>query len=114
MIHSFFLDKHTVDEIFAQTLNITLKDHDNESLLRLFTKSQMREVENRAAQEGISMEAIVLKEGRSYSSRTLTNLYLGKSLSTKVAEELRKAVSSSLAPFITINVIDDNSMYFQK
>ena len=73
----------------------------------------MREVENRAEQEGNATEGIAVKEGRRHSSRTLTNLFLGKSLSTKVAEDLRKAVSSSLSPFITINVIDENSMYFQ-
>lgn len=45
-IDTFFLDRHTADEIFAQALNIKKerkhqkqKDHDNESLLQLFTKS---------------------------------------------------------------------------
>ena len=112
MTHSF-IDKRTVDEIFAQTLNITLKDHDNESLLQLFTKSQMREVQNKAAHEDITMDAIVLKEGRNYSSSKLASLFIGKSMSSKLAAELRKAVDSSLSPFININVIDENSMYFK-
>ena len=99
-----------MDEIYAQTLNITLKDHDNESLLQHFVKSQLREVRKQAAREEITMNAVVVKEGQNYSSRTLASLFLAKSMSSKIAGELRAALANSLSPFIVVKLIDENSM----
>ena len=83
------------DEVYTASLFITLKDHDNESLLHHVVKSQMRCVKEQAGKEDIDLDAIVLKEGTYYSSKTLTSLYLAKSMDAKIAMELREAIKSN-------------------
>ena len=105
-----YLGVRKSDEVYTASLFITLKDHDNESLLHHVVKSQMQCVKEQAGKEDIDLDAIVLKEGTYYSSKTLTSLYLAKSMDAKIAAELREAIKS-LETFISIKFIDENCRF---
>ena len=71
-------------------------------------KSQTRCVRQEAEKEDIDLDAVVLKEGTYYSSKTLTSLYLSKSMDSKIATEMGEAIKS-LEPFISVKFINENS-----
>jgi len=57
-----FLDAKASDLSLA-SLFIVLKDHNNESLVRLITRSQADCLKKEAEKESVELEAVVLKEG---------------------------------------------------
>ncbi|XP_066929136.1 uncharacterized protein [Clytia hemisphaerica] len=84
----------SINDSFVASLYIVLKDHNNETLLHHFAKSQIKFVKAEAEREGINLETVVMGEGVRYSSKHLTSLWLTKSMDSNVAKELKNAVQS--------------------
>ena len=88
-------------------MKIVLKDHDNESVLHHFVKSQARVLRDEAEKEGIHLDRVSLMEGDSYSTHTLATLWLTKSIDGNNAKELRAAVLK-IRQWICIKLVDES------
>ena len=99
----FFLE---IDNL-TRALFITLKDHDNETVLFHFVKSQARVVRSEAEKEGIDLRAVSLAEGQKYSTHTLTTLWLTSKMDAAISEELRKALVK-VRQWIAVKFVDDS------
>jgi hypothetical protein len=74
-------------------LFIVLKDHNNDTLVRPQTVSQSNIIRKKAEQENIHLDAVVLKEGETYSSEFLSVLWMTERMDQNVARELKKGLS---------------------
>ena len=89
----------------ASSLNIVLKDYNNDSLARAQCISQSRCVKLQAQKEGIDLEAVTLKTGPSCNPQNIACLCLTKRIDITVAKELREAVKM-VSPYISMNLVD--------
>ena len=87
-----FTGVRSLTDGFVSSLYITLKDHNNETLLHHFAKSQIKYLKAEAEKEGIDLDNIEMTDGDRYSSKILTSLWLCEKMGTEVAKELKKAV----------------------
>lgn len=90
------------------SLYIILKDHDNDSLARALAMSQSRCIRKASAADNVELDAVILTEGRTYSSKSIVTFWLTKLIDIKVAKELRDAVQL-LSPVISVKFVDETS-----
>jgi len=107
MFHIFFYfaDAKGLDDLRVSSLNIVLKDYNNESLARAQTVSQSRSIKLKAQMEGIELEAVTLMTDPTCNPDNISTLCLTKRIDGIVAKELREAVKM-LAPLISMNLVD--------
>jgi len=87
----------------TSSLNIVLKDYNNNSLTRAQAVSQSRCV--KAHKEGIELEAVSLFTGPNFNPENNATLILTKRIDDVAAKELREAVTI-MTPLITMNLVD--------
>ena len=92
----------------TKSLYITLKDHDNDSVLMAFVKSQVRVIRNESHKEGIDLKAVSLKEGNTYSTHTLTTLWLTERMDSTIANELTESLIK-VRQWVSVKLVDDSS-----
>ena len=97
-----------LDDLKLTSLYISLKDYDNDSLLRALTASQSRCVRKAASDDNVDLGAVVLTEGRTYSSETIVTFWLTKRIDIKVAKELEDAVTL-LSPVISMKFVNESN-----
>ena len=84
-----------------------MKDHENETVLVKYIKSQVRAIRAEASKEGIELKSVQLTEGETYSTKCLTTFWMTQFIGANVAEELREALKQ-LKQWISIKVVDDS------
>ena len=89
------------------SLYIVLKDHNNDSLTRLYATSQSKSIRQAAEKEAIDLNAVVLKEGEKYSSKFISSLWLTDRIDSKVASELRQAIPC-IKMHISMKLVDEH------
>jgi len=90
------------------SLYIVLKDHNNETLVRLQTSSQTNLIRIEAEKANIHLDAVVLKEGERYSSEFLSVLWMTPRMDYNVAKELKKGLAIIKAK-ICIKLVDQTT-----
>lgn len=90
------------------SLYIVLKDNNNKSLVELQTRSQSLTIRKEALKENIHLDAVVLKEGETYSSEFLTVFWMTKMMDLTVAKELKRGLAT-IKPQISIKLVDQTS-----
>jgi len=96
-----------LEDLKLASLYIILKDHDNDSLQKALAMSQSRCVKKAASADNVDLGAIVLSEGRTYSTKTIATFWLTNRIDVKVAKELRDAINL-LSPVISIKFVDES------
>lgn len=77
-----------MEEKCLATLYAVLKDHDNESLLFHFAKSQSRVLQREALKDGVELESPRLLVGQNDTPSCLAKLHLTEAMDPEVAREL--------------------------
>ena len=95
----------SITDSYVTSLYIALNDHNNETLLQHFAKSQIKCLRAAAEEEGIDLENVDMTEGERYSSKVLTSLWLCNTMDINVAKELKKAVEL-FKMLMSIKVVD--------
>ena len=91
----------------TRALFIALKDHDNDTVLMSFVKSQVRVIKRESSKEGIDLRAVSLTEGTTYSTHTLTTLWLTKKMDSTIASELRESLIK-VRQWVSVKLVDDS------
>ena len=92
-----------MEDCRVSSLYIVLKDHANESLLIMFTKSQLRVLQREASNEGIELEGIQLNEGQ---PTFLTTLKISSSMGEKVRAGLVEA-TRAFGALMNFRLVDE-------
>ena len=89
----------------VDSLYVVLKDHANESILFLFTKSQSRVLRREALKDGVDIESTRLLVGEKHMPSALTTLVITAQMDQKVANQLVEATRSikSLIDMLVVN-----------
>jgi len=102
-----FIDSKCSEDVRLSSLYIVLKDHNNDSLTRLYASSQSNCIHDTAEQEWITLNAVVLKDGRNYSSEFISTMWLTERIDSKVASELRQAIPC-IKMHISMKLVDQH------
>ena len=73
--------------MYAGSLCIILKDHNNEDLRKAMAASQSRFIKSSAKEKGFKMESVEIKNGKNYSTKP-TTVWLTAGLATGIRTEL--------------------------
>jgi len=110
----FYIGGNCIKESSLQSLYITLKDYNNDSLIVHQTTSESRTLKNAAREEGFKIEHVALQG----DSRILTKIVITNRMSEMVAKDLISATEKlqKLLPLVLVNnlVIEGKlySIYF--